>query len=406
MKHHKKLLCFFVFLLLEPLSFGQFVKLTELQEKFIQDERTGSNIMMVFQNGKTIYRHTQNSGKKGDKDILKDTIFPMYSMTKPITVVGMLLLNERGLVSWDDPVSKYIPYFKNLKYKKDGKVLPCQNELRVIHLMTHKSGYGYYGNPLLKHFGSGSGGATFEEPQPNQIKYDNLDEFVKDAASQPLEFEPGTQYQYGISQALLGRLIEVISGKPLYAYLKESLFDPLEMVNTKFHLTRDEWERYQILYINADNLKGFTYLLDSHMTFKEENKAHFGGEGLLSTFDDYSHFCEMLLSRGIYRGKRILSESSIEQMTGKWVDLNEIPEGDDKQELRGCHYGFACYVLGTPALDRGGSEKGMFGWAGYNNTHYWIEPQKKLFGLFMTRSREFGWDIPIALRKTVNSIVK
>ena len=142
------------------------------------------------------------------------------------------------------------------------------------------------------------------------------------------------------------------------------------------------------------------------MTFKEENKAHFGGEGLLSTFDDYSHFCEMLLSRGIYRGKRILSESSIEQMTGKWVDLTEIPESDDKHELGGCHYGLACYVLNTPVLDRGGSEKGMFGWAGYNNTHYWIEPQKKLFGLFMTRSREFGWDIPIALRKTVNSIVE
>jgi CubicO group peptidase (beta-lactamase class C family) len=406
MNHHKKLLSFVVFLLLEPLSFGQFVKLTELQKKFIQDERTGSNIMMVFQNGKTIYRHTQNSGKKGDKDIQKDTIFPMYSMTKPITIAGILLLKERGLVAWDDPVSKYIPYFKNLRYKKDGKVLPCRNELKVIHLMTHKSGYRYYGNPLLKNFGSGAGGASFEEPQPNQIKYDNLDAFVKDVASQPLEFEPGTQYQYGISQAVLGRLIEVISGKSLYTYLKESLFDPLEMVNTKFHLTRDEWERYQVLYINADNLKGFTYLLDSHMTFKEENKAHFGGEGLLSTFDDYSHFCEMLLSRGIYRGKRILSESSIEQMTGKWVDLTEIPESDDKHELGGCHYGLACYVLNTPVLDRGGSEKGMFGWAGYNNTHYWIEPQKKLFGLFMTRSREFGWDIPIALRKTVNSIVE
>ncbi|MDB4665453.1 beta-lactamase family protein [Verrucomicrobia bacterium] len=361
---------------------------------------------MVFQNGKTIYRHTQNSGKKGDKDIQKDTIFPMYSMTKPITIAGMLLLKERGLVAWDDPVSKYIPYFKNLRYKKDGKILPCQNELKVIHLMTHKSGYRYYGNPLLENFGSGAGGASFEEPQPNQIKYDNLDAFVKDVASQPLEFEPGTQYQYGISQAVLGRLIEVISGKSLYTYLKESLFDPLEMANTKFHLTRDEWERYQVLYINADNLKGFTYLLDSHMTFKEENKAHFGGEGLLSTFDDYSHFCEMLLSRGIYRGKRILSESSIEQMTGKWVDLTEIPESDDKHELGGCHYGLACYVLNTPVLDRGDSEKGMFGWAGYNNTHYWIEPQKKLFGLFMTRSREFGWDIPIALRKTVNSIVE
>ena len=123
---------------------------------------------------------------------------------------------------------------------------------------------------------------------------------MKDVAAQPLEFEPGTKYQYGISQAILGRLIEVISGESFYAYLKKNIFDPLEMHDTKFHLDEKE-DRFQVMYINADNLKGFTYLLDSHMTFKEENHAHFGGEGLLSTFDDYSHFCEMLLNRGKYK---------------------------------------------------------------------------------------------------------
>ena len=238
-------------------------------------------------------------------------------MTKPITIAGMLLLHEKGLVKWDDPVSKYIPYFTDLKYKKDGKILPCKNELKVIHLMTNQSGYRFYGRPLLQKYGSGSGGASFEEPQPNQIKYNNLDDFVKDAAAQPLEFEPGTQYQYGISNDILGRLIEVISGKSFYGYLKEAVLDPLEMHDTKFHLNRDEWNRYQVMYINTDNLKGFTYLLDSQWTFKKENHAHFGGGGLLSTFEDYSHFCEMLLNRGEYKGRRILSEASIDQMTRK-----------------------------------------------------------------------------------------
>ena len=405
MSKNKIYLCLVAFFLFKNLSFGQFNKLGDLQKKFIDDERTGSNIMMVFQNGKTIYRHTQNSGKKGDKNIKKSTIFPMYSMTKPITIAGMLLLHEKGLVKWDDPVSNHIPYFANLKYKKDGKILPCKNELKVIHLMTHRSGYRYYGRPLLKKVGGGAGGASFEEPQPNQVKYNNLDDFVKDVAAQPLEFEPGTQYQYGISQAILGRLIEVISGKSFYGYLKEMLFDPLEMHDTKFHLSREEWGRYQVLYINADNLKGFTYLLDSHMTFKEENDAHFGGEGLLSTFDDYSHFCEMLLNRGTFKERRILSEASIEQMTSNWVDIPES-DGSNFKDLSGCYYGFACYVLSKPELDQGNSKKGMFAWAGYNNTHFWIEPEKKLYGLFMTRSREFGWDIPIALRKTVNSIIE
>ena len=392
-------------LLFNNLSFGQFEKLRDLQQQFIDDERTGSNIMMVFQDGETIYRHTQNSGKKGDKDIQGDTIFPVYSMAKPITIAGMLLLHEKGLVKWDDPVSKYIPYFTNLKYKNDGKILPCKNELRVIHLMTHRSGYRYYGQPLLQKFGGGAGGASFEEPQPNQIKYNNLDDFVKDVAAQPLEFEPGTQYQYGISNDILGRLVEVITGKSFYGYLKETLLDPLEMHDTKFHLTRDEWDRYQVMYINADNLKGFTYLLDSHWTFKEGNHAHFGGGGLLSTINDYSKFCEMLLNRGTFKGKRILSETSIDQMTSKWVEIPES-DGSNYKDLSGCYYGFACYVLSKPELDQGNSKKGMFAWAGYNNTHFWIEPEKKLYGLFMTRSREFGWDIPIALRKTVNSIVE
>ena len=124
MSKNKIYLCLVAFFLFKSLSFGQFNKLGDLQKKFIDDERTGSNIMMVFQNGKTIYRHTQNSAKKGDKNIQKSTIFPMYSMTKPITITGMLLLHEKGLVKWDDPVSKHIPYFANLKYKKDGKILP------------------------------------------------------------------------------------------------------------------------------------------------------------------------------------------------------------------------------------------------------------------------------------------
>ena len=271
--------------------------------------------------------------------------------------------------------------------------------------MTHRSGFRYYGQPMLQQFGGGAGGASFEEPQTNQIKYNNLDDYVKDVAAQPLEFEPGTKYQYGISQAILGRLIEVISGESFYAYLKKNIFDPLEMHDTKFHLNEKEWDRFQVMYINADNLKGFTYLLDSHMTFKEENHAHFGGEGLLSTFDDYSHFCEMLLNRGKYKGRRVLSEASIDLMTQKWVEIPES-DGSNYKDLSGCYYGFACFVLQNPELDRGNSKKGMFGWAGYNNTHFWIEPEKNLYGLFMTRAREFGWDIPIALRKTVNSIIK
>ena len=128
-------------------------------------------------------------------------------------------------------------------------------------------------------------------------------------------------------------------------------------------------------------------------------------EGCSRTFDDYSHFCEMLLNRGVFKGRRILSEASIDQMTRKWVEIPES-DGSNSNDLSGCYYGFAYFVLRNPEMDRGNSKKGMFGWARYNNTHFLIEPEKNLYGSFMTRSREFGWNIPITLRKTVNSIIE
>ena len=248
--------------------------------------------------------------------------------------------------------------------------------------MTHRSGYTYYGNP--HNFTS-------------TVKYDNLDDFVTDVSKHPVEFEPGSNYLYGINQAILGKVIEVVTGKSFYQYLKETIFDPLEMNETKFYLSAEERERFQPLFINSGSLKGFTNFLDE-MTYDKNNRAYFGGEGLVSTMRDYSKFCQMLLNNGELNGNKILDRSSIDLMLEKHSVLQPDPFLNIND---GFHLGFSVFVLNDPEKDGTNSSKGIYGWSGYHNTHFWIDNEKNLFGLFMTRAREFSFGIQGDFRKAV-----
>ena len=355
----------------------------KFQNDLITSEKTGSNVAMVFKDGKIVYNEIVNSGKEGDKEINGETIFPIWSMSKPITIVAMMTLYEKGLIDFDDNVSKYIPEFSELQCKdENGNIYKCKNELKILHLMTHRSGYTYYGNP--HNFTS-------------TIKYDNLNDFVNDVSKHPVEFEPGSDYLYGINQAILGKIVEVVTEKSFYQYLKESIFDPLAMNETKFYLTSEDRERFQPLFINSGALKGFTNFLDE-MTYDENNKAYFGGEGLVSTMKDYAKFCQMLLNNGELNGTKIINRSSINLMLEKHSVLEPDPFLDIND---GFHFGFSVFVLNDPSKDETNSSKGIYGWSGYHNTHFWIDNEKNLFGLFMTRAREFSFGIQSDFRKAV-----
>lgn len=355
----------------------------QFQNELITSEKTGSNVAMVFKDGEVVYNETVNSNKEGDKEINEETIFPIFSMSKPITIVAMMTLYEKGLINFDDNVSKYIPEFSELQCKDDnGDVYSCENDLKILHLMTHRSGYTYYGNPL--NFTS-------------TIKYDNLDDFVTDVSKHPVEFEPGSSYLYGINQAILGKVVEVVTGMSFYEYLKETIFDPLGMNETKFYLTPEDRERFQPLFINSGSLKGFTNFLDE-MTYDINNRAYFGGEGLVSTMRDYSKFCQMLLNNGELNGNKIIDRSSIDLMVEKHSDLESDPFLNINE---GFHLGFSVFVLNDPEKDGTNSSEGIYGWSGYHNTHFWIDNEKNLFGLFMTRAREFSFGIQGDFRKAV-----
>jgi len=372
------------------------------QKNLISEEITGSNVMLVVKDGKEIYNHIENSGKLGDKDISDKTIFPIWSMSKPITTVAMMILYDQGGFELDDNLSKYLPEFKNMMCKNGDVVEPCKKQIKIIDLLTHRAGFGYYTDV----YGENS---FIGRPSPlnkymNTYVYKNLDEFSKAVSKQALEFEPGSHYFYGLNQDILGRVIEVITGESFYDYLYKNLLEPLEMYETKFHLTIEDRDRFQPLFINrianspmnpSDNsLKGFTNQLDQ-LSYSEKNKAYMGSGGLVSTMADYSNFCQMLVDNGVFNGKRVLSKESFDLMLEKHTE----PYPNDNEpylfpDLAGHYFAFNFSVLENAELDTTGSPAGVYGWSGYHNTHFWVDPENKLYGLFMSRSREFNFDIP------------
>jgi CubicO group peptidase (beta-lactamase class C family) len=372
--------------------------INDYQQSLIEQEITGSNVVMIFKEGKKVYHQTVQSGLTGDQAIEEETIFPIWSMSKPITTVAMMMLHEEGKLNWDDEVSKFLPCFQSLTWRDGETIRPCTQPLKIIHLMTHRSGWTY---DKIEN-GIDEGGVpnvAFDSIYPNQTRFNDLQSYVESCAKTPLAFEPGTKYLYGMNQGIQGRLIEVISGRPLEEFLQQRIFEPLGMTDTGFSMTPTQRERFQPLFINTGHLKGFTYLLDE-MTYQTDSRAHFGDAGLVSTMEDYSRFCEMLVSGGQFRGKQIITPESIATMTKKWSsgfpeEANAFPE------LEGHYNGFSLFVLEDPSKKETRVPKGIYGWAGYHNTHFWIDPENEMFGLFMSRTRPFNWEIPIGLRNVV-----
>lgn len=381
------------------------------QNSLVSNGLTGSNVFKVYKDGEILYDNIINSNAVGDKDIDEETIFAIHSMTKTVTTVATMILHEKGSFELDDPLHNYLPEFKDINCKGPEGIYPCDNELKIIHLLTHRSGYVYYlenGENWLT--------ATHKNLYPayiNTSRFTNLDEFSKSVAQQPLEFEPGTMYSYGLNQALLGRLIEVVSGQSFYDFLKENIFDKLGMDETKFHLSENDRLRLQPLRVNIKpnsgfnqteyNLDGYTAALDGY-SYMENNKAHFGGEGLVSTMRDFSKFCEMLVNDGVFENQRILSSKSIDIMTSKYT--NGYPDPNEPgvfPALAGYYMGFTFSVLENQEVDGTGAGVGSYGWSGYHNTHFWIDPENKIYGLFMSRAIEFDFSIPAGLKKATYS---
>lgn len=374
--------------------------IAKFQQNLVDQGITGSNVTQVFKDGKVIYSNIVNSGALGDKDINDNTIFPIWSMSKTVTTVAMMILLDEGKYDLNDNVADYLPEFENINCKGPDGIYPCEKKLKIIHLLTHRSGYTYYSNS-----GANWVSTLHTDLYPaytNTVRFDNLDDYSKAVAKIPLDFEPGAMYTYGINQAILGRLIEAISDQSFYSFLKDKIFDKLGMDDTKFHLTTNDRERFQPLRVNIKantafnnsdfHLEGYTAALDGY-TYDENNKAHFGGEGLVSTMSDFAKFCVMLVNNGVYKDQRIISEEGIKIMTAKYSNGYPDPSEPNVFPLEGYAYGFTFSVLEDSDAWGSGAPSGIYGWSGYHNTWFWIDPTNKLYALFMSNSIEPDFSI-------------
>ena len=343
--------------------------LQEFQKEIIVDGETGGNVIVVSKNGETVYHHIENSNKKRDEIITDETLFPIWSMSKPITTVAVLILREQNLINFNDPVSKFIPAFKNLKCKSKQGVVPCKKEIKIIHLLTHLSGLYYYNDFML-----------------DAIRANSLADLMEDIVEYPLEFEPGERYLYGLNQDVLGRVVEVASGIPFADFLKKFVFDPLEMNQTKFFLSPEEKKSILPLYVSNQKIVGFNKTgitgINDLISYDMKYKPALGSLGLISTPEDYSNFCSMLLNQGVFKNKRILSEESISELKVKYADG---PHSSDVDFL-GVYNGLGVYVLEDPSLMDFKAPKGLYGHGGYQSTEFFIDTKNKTYGIFLNRS--------------------
>jgi CubicO group peptidase (beta-lactamase class C family) len=333
-------------------------------------------LFLVAKGGQVVNITTVGTEGPGDADpVTPETIFRVYSMTKPIVSVATMQLVEDGRIGLDDPISKYIPEFANPKVLVGkGETRPAAREITVRDLLSHTSGliYGVFDQESEL-------GKMYMAAGDVRTDISGL-ELAKAIAALPLAFDPGTGWRYSRSSDVLGAVIEVAAGKPLDALLDEQIFTPLGMNDTSFYLEADEVNRLAEPPTTIPPLS----------TVKVKAPMMSGGGGLNATTEDYFRFVEMLRGKGSYRGVEIIKPETLEAML-----KDEIATGVDRttwfyDALPGSGFGLG---FGLIPIDPRDPAKGKyFTWSGYAGTNMWIDPVNDITTIFMMQNNEASAD--------------
>ena len=319
-----------------------------------------------------------------------DTLFRIYSMTKPVTAVAVMMLCEAGHIGLDDPVARFIPGFERLQVQViDGegrvRVVPARRPMTVRHLLTHTAGFGY-----------GTRDATPAEAlyldrhtdfAPNDGP---LAEVVERLLTIPLLCEPGSGWHYGVSSDVLGRLVEVVAGQPFADFLGERIFEPLCLRDTGFSVPGEKAGRLAALYARTED-DGMT-LLESprESVYTRPVSTHSGGAGLISTLGDYFRFTELLRRKGELDGVRLLRRETVEEMTRNQLpgDIAELGQPTfNETSTRGIGFGLGFSVLIDSRVARLPGSVGEYAWGGMASTAFWNDPVRDLGVILMTQLR-------------------
>ncbi len=349
---------------------------------------------LVFDEGHTVYRNSFGlADRERNTPVTSDTVYRVYSMTKPVTSALIMDLVSEGKINLSDPASKYIPQLGQMKVVSLGadgqpKYADQAQPMTVEDLLLHRSGmaYGIFGgNPIEEAWGK----ADLFNPQVAMA--DNMDKMT----TLPLLGQPGEQWFYSFSIDVLGHIVEVVTGQTLGEAMNERLFEPLGMTETAFRVSPELKPRFASTY--ALQPDGSYVLFEDGQTSPfamQDGKMESGGGGLTSTTDDWLKFSRMLLNEGEYEGKQILEPETIRlMMTDHLGDTPSLLPWIKGETGAGFGYGGSVQMTSTPELEaQSGRYPGQFGWGGAARTNFWIDPENNAVGIIMLQF--FGGEDP------------
>ena len=364
---------------------------THLETRYLKPGKIAGCRVQVVRRGETAYSATMGlMDIERDKAMCDDTIFRIYSMSKPVTSIALMMLMEEGRFQLTDPVYKFIPSWREHRVWVEGEgeamvTRAPKAPMTVQHLLCHTAGLTYGGflpglelpvDPAYAAAGISRAGA------------DTLQEFVEKLAKVPLLYEPGSRWSYSMSTDVCGYLVEAISGQSFESFLQERLFGPLDMPDTGFTVSDTQLDRFAACYERAPD-KSLRLQDDPETShYRSSPAAPSGAGGLVGTVRDYANFCEMLLQKGQFRGKQIIGRPILELMTRNHLGDHSLAQmavgGFSETSNDGVGFGLG-FATTMDAAASGTVGEGDFYWGGLASTLFWVDPIEDLYAIFMTQ---------------------
>ena len=367
-------------------------------QALVDGHQVGGIVTLVARDGKMVDLQAFGFQDVDSKSVMKtDSIFRIASMTKPITSVAIMMLFEEGKLALTDPVSRFIPAFREMKVVTRGAagteptLQPARRQITIRDLLTHRSGltYGFLDNAQA--------GNTYRQTSVNDgltVVEMPLAENIDRLAKAPLVSQPGAEWHYSLSTDVLGRVVEVASGLTFEQFLSDRILAPLHMVDTSFSVPDAKWSRFVNVY-TGDGQGGIRPMKDPEafgntfmspmVSYKPGKKYFSGGAGLTSTAQDYSRFAQMLLNGGVLDGVRLLSPKTVELMTtSHTLDLH-LDNANTPVLGPGNEWGLGFKITSDLGAMQMPGSVGMYGWSGIYGTFFWVDPKEKLIGVMMVQ---------------------
>ena len=377
-------------------------RITAMTQRYVDESKLAGVVTLVAREGRIVHFEAVGSrGAEDDRPLTKDALFRIFSMTKPITAVAAMMLYEEGKFQLSDPVSKFVPELSDLQVLVDGELQPAEQDMTMLHLLTHTCGLSYGFNP------ADPVDKQYNEAQIWQSR--DLDEFAERIGRLPLAFEPGERWHYSVAVDITGLVVQRLSGMSFDAFLKERIFDPLGMEDTFFNVPQDKMHRLLPNHRWNGGEEQLEQLSEESFVRYTDQTLFSGGGGLVSSTMDYLRFAEMVRRGGELDGVRLLSPRTVAFMTS-----NHLPaavEGGGTGEnpfgpgVSGFGFGLGWGIVTNEVASKVLGSAGEYNWGGAAGTVFWVDPVEEMVVVGMIQLMGSPWPLRAELKVLANQAI-